>query len=62
MIFLSRHKLYFLCLFTCSPLQTIPCLCSELAQLQGTYILQGFYTSFYFFIVIQNFDFVILLS
>lgn len=23
------------------PLQTIPCLCSELAQLQGTYILQG---------------------
>jgi len=34
-----------------SPLQTIPCLCSELAQLQGTYILQGLYRAFYFLVL-----------
>jgi HAUS augmin-like complex subunit 3 len=31
--------------------ETIPCLCSELAQLQGTYILQGWYRAFHFLVL-----------
>jgi hypothetical protein len=40
-------RAYFFNLCTC-PIQTIPCLCSELAQLQGTYILQGLCKTYFF--------------